>query len=69
MRTSNIERPTSNFEVKKAEAVANWGKDGTGCASDAGAPMATIIYDGGNPPPTDIGQRVVEFFKTVSPGM
>ncbi len=44
-----------------------WGRDGTWYASDSGTPLATIIYDGGHPPPTDIGQRVVEFFKAVSP--
>jgi polyhydroxybutyrate depolymerase len=45
-----------------------WGKDGTWYASEAGTPLATIITDGGHAPPKDIGQRVVEFFKTVSPG-
>lgn len=45
-----------------------WGRDGTWYASDAGTPLATIITDGGHAPPKDIGQRVVEFFKTVSPG-
>jgi hypothetical protein len=45
-----------------------WGEDGTWYASDAGTPVATIITDGGHAPPKDIGQRVVEFFKTVSPG-
>jgi polyhydroxybutyrate depolymerase len=43
-----------------------WGRDGTWYASDSGTPLATIIYDGGHPPPADIGERVVEFFKTVS---
>jgi len=43
-----------------------WGRDGTWYDSDGGTPLATIIYDGGHPPPTDIGQRIVEFFKTVS---
>jgi polyhydroxybutyrate depolymerase len=45
-----------------------WETDGTWYDSDGGTPLATIIYDGGHPPPADIGQRVVEFFKTVSPG-
>ena len=45
-----------------------WGSNGTWYASDGGTPLATIVYDGGHPPPKDIGQRVVEFFKTVSPG-
>jgi polyhydroxybutyrate depolymerase len=45
-----------------------WGTNGTWYASDAGTPLATLIHDGGHAPPTDIGQRVVDFFKTVSPG-
>jgi polyhydroxybutyrate depolymerase len=45
-----------------------WGKDGMWYASDHGNPLVTIIHDGGHPPPANIGQRVVEFFKTVSPG-
>ncbi len=45
-----------------------WGRDGTWYPSDAATPLATIITDGGHAPPKDIGQRVVEFFKTVSPG-
>jgi hypothetical protein len=44
-----------------------WGSNGTWYTSSSGTPLATIIYDGGHAPPTDIGQRVVEFFKTVSP--
>jgi polyhydroxybutyrate depolymerase len=43
-----------------------WGRNGTWYASDTGTPVATIIYDGGHAPPMDLGQRVVEFFKTVS---
>ena len=45
-----------------------WGRDGTWYASGGGTPLATIIYDGGHPPPAGIGERIVEFFKTVSPG-
>jgi polyhydroxybutyrate depolymerase len=45
-----------------------WGQNGTWYTSDGGTPLATIIYDGGHIPPADIGQRIVEFFKTVSPG-
>jgi len=45
-----------------------WGRDGMWYASDEGTPLATIIYDGGHPPPAGIGERIVEFFKTVSPG-
>jgi polyhydroxybutyrate depolymerase len=49
------------------DAGTPWGKDGTWYASKNHTPLATIIYDGGHAPPSDIGQRVVEFFKTVSP--
>jgi hypothetical protein len=45
-----------------------WGTDGTWYSSDNGTPLATIIHDGSHPPPADIGQRVVDFFKAVSPG-
>jgi polyhydroxybutyrate depolymerase len=45
-----------------------WGTDGTWYSSDNKTPLATIVYDGRHAPPTDIGQRVVDFFKSVSPG-
>jgi polyhydroxybutyrate depolymerase len=45
-----------------------WGTDGTWYSSDNKTPLATIVYDGGHPPPADIGQRVVDFFKSISPG-
>jgi len=58
-------------ELKSLNHVATegkpWGRDGTWYASNAGTPVATIITDGGHAPPRDIGRRVVEFFKTVSP--
>jgi polyhydroxybutyrate depolymerase len=58
--------------LKSLNAVAPdgkpWGPNGTWYASDAGNPLATLIHDGGHPPPPDIGQRVVEFFKAVSSG-
>jgi polyhydroxybutyrate depolymerase len=44
-----------------------WNPNGAWYASDTGTPLATLIHDGGHPPPPDIGQRVVDFFKTVSP--
>jgi polyhydroxybutyrate depolymerase len=44
-----------------------WGSDGTWYASDSGTPLATVIYDGGHAPPGDIGERIVDFFKAVSP--
>jgi polyhydroxybutyrate depolymerase len=59
-------------QLKSLDGVAldgkPWGHDGTWYTSDAGTPLATIISDGGHAPPADIGQRVVDFFKTVSPG-
>ena len=58
--------------LKKVNGVAAdgkpWGRDGTWYASEHATPLATIIHDGGHPPPKDLGQRIVEFFKTVSPG-
>jgi polyhydroxybutyrate depolymerase len=57
-------------EIKKLNHVAGegtpWGENGLWYDSDAGTPFATIITDGGHPPPRDIGKHVVEFFKTVS---
>lgn len=49
-------------------AGKTWGINGTWYDSKNGTPLATIIYDGGHAPPKDIGQRVVDFFKMVSPG-
>jgi len=58
--------------IKSLNAVATggkpWGEDGTWYASDSGTPLATIITDGEHAPPADIGGRIVEFFKSVSPG-
>jgi hypothetical protein len=45
-----------------------WGTDGIWYKSDSGTPLASIVYDGGHAPPSDIGQRVADFFKTVSRG-
>lgn len=45
-----------------------WGTDGTWYDSENKTPLATIIYQGGHAPPANIGQQVVDFFKTVSPG-
>jgi polyhydroxybutyrate depolymerase len=45
-----------------------WGSNGTWYTSDTKTPLATIIYDGGHPPPPDLGERIVKFFKTISPG-
>ena len=45
-----------------------WGRDGTWYASEHATPLVTIIHDGGHPPPKDLGQRIAEFFKAVSPG-
>jgi hypothetical protein len=58
-------------ELKKLHQTATdgkaWGPNGTWYESDHATPLATIIYDGGHAPPPDLGQRIVEFFKTVSP--
>ncbi len=43
-----------------------WGTGGTWYSSENKTPLAIIVYDGGHAPPADIGQRVVEFFKSVS---
>ena len=45
-----------------------WGDDGAWYASESWTPLATIITDGGHAPPADIGERIVQFFKTVSAG-
>jgi polyhydroxybutyrate depolymerase len=58
--------------LKSLNAVAPDGKPrgdgGTWYSSGSGTPLATLITDGGHTPPPDIGQRIVEFFKAVSPG-
>ena len=59
-------------EMKKLNGVPAdgkpWGDNGTWYKSENGTPVVTIIHDGVHAPPKDLGKRVVEFFKTVSPG-
>lgn len=58
--------------VKKTDSITGtgkpWGdKDGIWYDSPTHTPLVTLIYDGGHAPPKYIGDRVVEFFKAVSP--
>ncbi len=79
MMSSGRNDPLVKFEwqakmadrLKKLNGITGegkaWGTDGTWYESDDKTPLATVVYDGGHAPPADTGQRVVDFFKKVSP--